>query len=162
MGSVPSLWIMEMVLVKYLPCRRAWRMGDESLRETASTIHVLPGVRDQDTQSIRMHRGVTCLTSLFPGMSGPRNSVHWPNLWEGASLFLEHSSGFSSADCLGANPRRGGYHGDCQAQLSRQHPRGLRVRSEKIHRVLHLGAVLHHAWRWAPKQPPAGAHPRGR
>lgn len=157
---MPSLRITGLVLVKYLPCRIAWRMGGGCLRETASTIHVLPGVRDQDTpRASKCTRGVTCLTSLFPGMNDHRNIVHWPNLWEGASLFLEHSSGFSSADCLGANPRRGGYHGDCQAQLSRQHPRGLRVRPEKIHRVLHIGAVLHHAWRWAPKQPPAGAHP---
>lgn len=108
----------------------------------------------------RVHTGVTtCLVSLFPGMSDHRNSVHWPNLWEGASLFLEHSSGLSSADCLGANTRRRGYHGDCQAQLSRQHPRGLCVWSEKIHRVFHISAVLHHARRWASKQPPTGANP---
>lgn len=67
-----------------------------------------------------------------------------------------------AAHCLGAGARGGGDGGDGAAQLPGQRPRGLRGRAAEIRRVLHLGAVLHHAGGRPAQPPPAGAHPRGR
>lgn len=67
-----------------------------------------------------------------------------------------------AADCLGAGARGGGDGGDGAAQLPGQRPRGLRGGAAEICRVLHLGAVLHHAGGRPAQPPPAGAHPRGR
>lgn len=67
-----------------------------------------------------------------------------------------------AAHRLGAGARGRGDGGDGAAQFPGQRPRGLRGRAAEIRRVLHLGAVLHHAGGRPAQPPPAGAHPRGR
>lgn len=81
------------------------------------------------------------------------------NLKEGSASCFSHTHIFSLPllHCLvlvarlGASQRGGGFHGDSATKLPGQRPRGLRDGSEEVHRVLHLGAVLHDARRRPPQ-----------
>lgn len=81
------------------------------------------------------------------------------NLKEGSASCFSHAHIFSLPllHCLvlvarlGASQRGGGFHGDSATKLPGQRPRGLRDGSEEVHRVLHLGAVLHDARRRPPQ-----------
>lgn len=65
-------------------------------------------------------------------------------------VHVSSSSSFSVAG-LGTWQRRGSCHGNRTTQLPGQRPCGIRDRSEEVHRVLHLSAVLHHTWRRPPQ-----------
>lgn len=63
-----------------------------------------------------------------------------------------------SAVGMGTGSGGGGYRGDGEAQLPGHGPRRLHHWFEEVHRVLHLGVMLHHARRRAPEPPPAPVH----
>lgn len=62
---------------------------------------------------------------------------------------------------MGTQPRQRGHLGHSASQLPGQRPRGLRGGSEEVHRVLHVGAVLHHSRRRPSQCAPADTHTRG-